>query len=171
MSFDKQRLQRRKRVSEASETELRKASIVLYALLFLWFTLDLIGVPGLVTQDDWRSPSGLLELVLLVLLMGRLQKWKAEPFLTLATLSLWGYLQYIAHWHGFFFGASGDRLTRYYSLFSGMYRFFPESRARIVPDAYHTVLGLLIATNLLAVAYQVVSLFRHPGSRTAQRQD
>lgn len=139
---------------------LRKASLVLYVLLLIWFTLDLIGVPGLVTRDDWLTPSGLLEFLLVILLIGHLRQWSAVPLLSLATLSLWGYLQYISHWHGFFFGMSGDRLKRYYAFFAGMYRFFPESQSRTIPDAYHTILGLLIAINLASVICQVISLYR-----------
>ncbi len=146
---------------------MRKAGTVLFALLILWFTLDLIGIPGLVTQDSWRSPAGLLELILIVLFVGHLQKWKAEPLLTLAALIVWGYLQFVSHWYGFFFGASGNQLTRYYALFSGTYRFFPESQTRIVPDAFHTVLGLLIVANLLVVTSRAVSLFGHSGKRIA----
>ena len=70
----------------------RKVSLVLYVLLLIWFTLDLIGVPGLVTRDDWLSPAGLLEFLLVILLIGHLRQWHAVPLLSLATLSLWCYL-------------------------------------------------------------------------------
>jgi len=40
-----------------------------------------------------------------------------------------------------------------------MARFFPESQMRIIPDAYHTVLGLLIALNLVSAIIQILSQY------------
>lgn len=154
---------------------MRKVKTVLFALLILWFTLVLIGIPGLVTKGSWRGVYGLvyglLELILIVLFIGHLQKWKVEPLLTLAALIVWGSMQFISHWYGFFFGASANQLTRYYGMFSGTYRFFPKSPTRTVPDAFHTVLGLLIVANLVVVASQVVSLYWHSGKRIARQKD
>jgi hypothetical protein len=146
---------------------LRKVKTVLFALLTLWFTLVLIGIPGLVTKGSWRGLYGLLELILIVLFIGHLQKWKVEPLLTLASLIVWGSMQFVSHWYGFFFGASANQLTRYYGMFSRTYRFFPKSPTRTVPDAFHTVLGLLIVANLVVVIFQAVSLFGRSGKRVA----
>ncbi len=144
---------------------MRKVKTVLFALLTLWFTLVLIGIPGLVTKGSWRGLYGLLELILIVLFIGHLQKWKVEPLLTLVALIVWGSMQFIAHWYGFFFGASANQLTQYYGMFSGTYRFFPKSPTRIVPDAFHTILGLLIVANLVVVIFQAGSLFGRSGKR------
>lgn len=144
---------------------MRNVKTVLFALLTLWFTLVLIGIPGLVTKGSWRGLYGLLELILIVLFIGHLQKWKVEPLLTLVGLIIWGSMQFVSHWYGFFFGASANQLTQYYGMFSGTYRFFPKSPTRIVPDAFHTVLGLLIVANLVVVIFQVRSLFGRSGKR------
>ncbi len=120
-----------------------------------WFALDLIGIPGLVTRDDWFGLPGLLGVALLVVLIGYWRHWKFVPYFALIVLGVWSYFQYTAHWQGFIFGASADQLKRYYALFAGMYRFFPESGTRIIPDAYHTILGLLLVINLVFGVLQV----------------
>ena len=149
---------------------LRKVGLGLYLLLLLWFTLDLFGIPDFVIRDNLLSTSGLLELLLVLILIGYLQQWKATPLLSFAVLGLWGFLQYISHWYGFFFGISVDKLKRYYTSFAGMYRFFPESEARLIPDAYHTILGILLAINLVLVVIQIVLLFRRIPTQVKDQQ-
>ena len=145
--------------------KVRKIDLVLYILLIIWYTLDLFGIPDFVTRDGWLSTEGLLELLLVLILIGYLQQWKFTPLLSFALLSTWGYLEYISHWRDFFFGATTDRLEKYYTRFAGMYRFAPESETRLIPDAYHTVLGFLLAINLTLVVIQIILFFRqraHP---------
>ena len=105
----------------------RNISLVCYTLLLLWFSLDLIGIPGLVTRDDWFGVAGLLELLLIFILIGYLRKWRYVIFPSAATLGIWVYLQYSSHWYYFIFGVAPDKLKRYYTFFKGMFRFFPES--------------------------------------------
>ena len=137
---------------------IKNAGLICHAPLFLWFTLDLVGVPGLVTRDLLISLVGLLELILLLVLLGYWLSWRYTSLLALATLTIWGYMQYESHWRHFIFGASEQRLARYYKMFDGMHRSFPESHTRLVPDDYHIVLGLLITINTAAAIVLAVQL-------------
>jgi len=135
-------------------------SLLFYVLLLAWFTLDLIGIRRLVTRDPWRSSSGLLEMILVIILGCYLVQWDYVVFPSLITLGIWGYLQYTSHWRYLLFGAPEARLKRYSAWFGRMYRFFPESHHRVVPDAYHTILGLLLSANLLLVTIQALVFVR-----------
>ena len=109
-------------------------------------------------DDLWGFP-GLLELTLILILVTWFLRWKITAFLRLILLIVWGYLQFISHWYGFIFEVSNSQLHRYYALFAGTYRFFPESSTRIIPDAYHMILGLLILINLVLRIFHTVSLY------------
>ncbi len=137
---------------------IKNAGLICHAPLLLWFTLDLVGVPGLVTRDPLFGLVGLLELILLLVLVGYWLRWRYSPLFALATLVIWGYMQYESHWRYSIFGASEQKLTRYYKMFDGMHRSFPESHTRLVPDDYHIVLGLLIAINTAAAIVLAVQL-------------
>lgn len=143
--------------------KLKAARLGFFLLLFLWFSLDLIGIPGLVSRDPIMSPSGILEIFVLIILVGDLRNWRFSAFLSLATLGLWGYVQYTSHWQYFFFGVPAQKLQRYYAFYAGMARFFPESYTRLIPDAFHTILGVLIVVNFILAIIQVVVVFRIPG--------
>ncbi len=139
--------------------KLKRISLIFYLLLMLWFSLDLVGIPGLVTRDALVGPVGVLEIILLIILIGYLRGWHFSPFLSTITLGLWGYLQFASHWQYFFFGASTQQLQRYYAFYAGMARFLPESSTRLIPDAFHTILGILITINFILVLIQVIGIF------------
>ncbi len=123
-----------------------------FIVLSLWFMLDLIGIHGLVARDDPLSLAGLLAAGLLFLLIGSFLHWRYIDLLALLVLVAWGYFQYQAHWQYFLFGASADQIRRYNQFYSGMYFFFGQSSKRLLPDAYHTILGGLIGINIILVA-------------------
>ena len=141
-------------------TRLSKVSLAFYVALLLWFTLDLIGVPRLVARDSVFGVYGLWEAVLIAFFVGYLLRWKYTDFPAGVFIAAWGYLQYNSHWRGFLFGASERQIAGYYRFFAGMVRLFPASQARVIPDAYHTVLGLLIAVNLVLIVVKIVRFFR-----------
>jgi hypothetical protein len=135
---------------------LEKISLIAFISLLLWFSLDLIGVPGFVTRDNLFSLSGVWEAILLIILVASIRKWKYSDFLALLIVAIWGYLQYDSHWRAFLFGESERWLEGYYRFFEGMYRFFPISQTRAIPDAYHTILGLLIVVNFVLLTIKIL---------------
>ncbi len=134
--------------------------LICFVLLIAWFTLDFFGVPGLVARDPLLSLAGLLEAALLIVLGLTILLPGVGAVMRMLLLSLWAYLQYDSHWRGFFFGATEQRRAAYARMFGRMRRVLPPLTARLVPDAYHTVLGALILVNLAVAAVQVTALAR-----------
>ena len=137
--------------------------LTLYLALFLWYSLIFFPVPRLLVPGTVNvvSLSSLLELFLVIILAGYLLHLKITEYFSLAVLGLWGYLQYEAHWKYLIVPPPPRVLSRYYSYFHGTLRFFPPSPTRLVPDAYHTVLGVLILANLIAVLSAIVERLRN----------
>jgi hypothetical protein len=139
-------------------TKFNKLFLISYIALVIWYTLDLIGIKGFVSRDEIFSISGVWELILISICIGYFLSWKYIDMFSGIVLLLWGYLQYDSHWRAFLFGESPEWLRGYYRFFSGMYRFYPESSTRAIPDAYHTILGLLLAVNII---FLFVKLIKH----------
>jgi len=135
-----------------------KITLVLFGLLLFWYSLIFVDIPGLTTEGraDIISLMGFLELLLLMVLIAYLIKWKYSDFLYLIILTLWGYLQYQGNWRYLFLRPSNEVLNSYYDHFQGTLRIFPESDKWIVPDAYHIILGLLILVNILFILIKII---------------
>lgn len=136
---------------------LDNISRITFFLCTIWFTLDLIGIPGFVVRDDLFSLAGLLEAGLLILCIGYVRHWKYTDYPAILILILWGYFQYAAHWQYYFLGASADQIKRYNKFYTGMYHFFSQSSTKIIPDAYHTVLAGLIILNIAIIVIKFIS--------------
>jgi len=143
--------------------KLQKVSLLFFIALFIWYSLVFFNIPKLLIAGSINlfSLSSLLELFLVIILLGYFLKWKYSDFFALFILFLWGYLQYAAHWRHLLFKPSKEVLNHYYQFFHGTLRFFPQSDVRIVPDAYHTVLGLLILLNLIMVIYKIILFLKN----------
>jgi hypothetical protein len=127
------------------------APIYLNALLILWFSIIFFDVP-LLTIDGHASlisVYGLLALLLLVILAGLVLHWKNIHYFTLVILGLWGYLQFNSNWKYLFVETSQENIQAYYLHFDNTLRFFPESDTKIIPDAYHIILGILLLINIV----------------------
>jgi hypothetical protein len=109
--------------------KLQKTGSALFITLFLWYSLVFINIPGLLVAGtiDLISLSSLLEFFLIIILLTYIFKWKYADLLNIIILSIWGYLQYQAHWRYLLFIPSKAILDRYYHYFRGTYRFFPVS--------------------------------------------
>lgn len=124
-----------------------------FILLLIWYTLVFFDIPRLTTDGraNLFSLLGLLELLLLIILLINLLKWKYADYVSLPILFLWGFLQYEGNWKNFFNTPTTEVLNSYYKHFHGTLRIFAESENRIVPDAYHIILGLLILLNITLI--------------------
>jgi hypothetical protein len=150
----------RGKVPDPSKAErTRSAARVTLALLLAWFAilfvdpsrLTLPGSPGLVSE--YRFLLGVL-LLCNAAFFARLRFASAAA---LPLLGLWSILQWQAHWGMALRPPDPDRIERYNAFFRGTWRILPESSLRIVPDAYHMVLGLLLLLGLVAVAIDLVT--------------
>lgn len=92
-------------------------------------------------------------LVLFTLGIGVYLIW--EPIgqrVLLIELALWSIEQFFCHEYFTIFGADAKKLKGYNACFEGTVKLFPVSETRLIPDLYHIVLHLLIATDLCLVA-------------------
>jgi hypothetical protein len=128
---------------------LEKINQITFLLLLLWFTLDLIGITGFITQDSLLSLSGAWETILLIILVMTILKWKYADFSALLIVTIWDIFNMIPIGELFFSVNPKDGLK-------GMYRFFPVSKTRVIPEAYHTVCRLIILVNFVLLTIKIV---------------
>lgn len=72
-------------------------------------------------------------------------------------LALWLFVQFLCHWRYTIFGASQRKIRGYNECFAGSVRLFPVSETRLIPDLYHIVLHLLIASDLIIVLIAIIN--------------
>ena len=136
-----------------------KKIISLSALLLLTFWYSLIyWDPSRFTVGDPPgiiSIYGLLMVLLISSVAGKLANWKYIDHFSALYLAAWAILQWQAHWQAFFFGAPRQKIAGYNSYFSGTFRFSEASSETLIPDLYHTILGILLAITLIITLYNV----------------
>ena len=72
---------------------------------------------------------------------------RAVALLALPTLGYWCWHQR-RHWVFYIRGAPPEIVERYGQLFGGNIHIFPVEPGRVVPDAYHTILHILLVADL-----------------------
>jgi hypothetical protein len=128
---------------------LGKATLVAALILTVWFALDFVGVARLVDREGLVSLAGLMLVLMVGFLAAGLAGWRFTAPIYAMALAVWGALQVETHWLTWVTGASDARLAWYDRAFGDHWRILPESAQHTVPDAYHTVLALLLAVNLI----------------------
>ncbi len=143
---------------------MRKQSKIVIPLLLLtiWYSL-IFWDPARFTVGE--SPGifsiyGLLMAFLLISLGVKLFKWKYADHFSALYLTAWAILQWQAHWQAFFFGAGQQKIAGYNSYFSGTYRLSEASTDHLIPDLYHTVLGILLVITLFATLFNVITIIK-----------
>lgn len=140
---------------------LSRTTLVLLVMLGLWFGLDFIGVPRLVDREPLVSLAGLmLALLAAFLLAGLLKVRYAAPVFGLS-LVVWLWLQIETHWGTYLLPASERKLQWYGRVFGDHLRLLPSLPDRTTPDAYHTVLLVLLLASLASAIRD--TLRREPG--------
>lgn len=143
---------------------MRKHLITLLplALLALWYSIIFWDPVGFTVGDspDLISIYTLLMVFLIISIGGKLLQWKYIDHFSALYLTAWAILQWQAHWQAFFFGASSAKIDGYNSYFSGTYRLTEASGQQVIPDMYHTVLGILLAITLLITLFNVFKIIR-----------
>ena len=129
--------------------QLSKPTRAALLALGLWFGLDFVGVSGLVEVEPVVSLAGLmLGLLVVFLIAGILETRYVAPIYSLSLL-VWMWLQVETHWGTYLFPASQRKLDWYERAFGSHLRWLPSLPGRTTPDAYHTLLALLILVNLV----------------------
>lgn len=139
---------------------MKKLAIIFYLILCGWFMLIYFGtrLTYIVKITDFGISTILLPF-LLVGLFGYMRKWKYNDVLAFSVVMVCGFEQYNQHWGPMFFGTSPEKIRRYNEYFTGTLRIFPVNPNRVVPDVFHTVLGLLIAVCLILLLANIIVLF------------
>jgi len=118
------------------------------ACLTAWFSLAFVSLPNLV--DSWFVEDGIWVWISVgfwahfpVILFLYYKDFKYTDWILLSVLIIWGVIQYESHWLWFFKQPDHEKLTSYFQTFDFWY-LLPKPEGRIVPDAYHTILHILM---------------------------
>ena len=135
---------------------MRIAIIVISCLLWLWFlgcTFTWKFGKVLLVEGTGLNSIEFAALVLFTIGIGCFLLWKpVGKWILLVELTLWLVAQFFSHEYFTIFGVSGRKLKGYNECFDGTVKLFPVSQTRLIPDLYHIMLHLLIATDLVLVA-------------------
>ncbi|MCF8231558.1 MAG: hypothetical protein K9J27_05155 [Bacteroidales bacterium] len=137
-------------------------TLVTLVLLALWYSIIFWDPAGFTVGDSPEVISiyTLLMVFLIISIAGKLMQWKYSDHFSALYLTAWAILQWQAHWQAFFFGASSAKIDGYNSYFSDTYRFAQASEQQVIPDMYHTILGVLLAITLLITLFNVFKIMR-----------
>ena len=131
---------------------MRIAIIVISCLLWLWF----LGCTFTWKFGKVLLVEGMGLLVLFTIgIVGFLLWEPVGKWILLVELTLWLVAQFFSHEYFTIFGVSDRKLKGYNECFEGTVKLFPISETRLIPDLYHIVLHLLIATDLVLVALSI----------------
>ena len=138
---------------------MRLAIIVISCLLGLWFlgcTFTWKFGKVLLVEGTGLKSIEFTALVLFTIGIGGFLLWEpVGKWILLAELTLWLVEQFFCHEYFTIFGVSDRKLKGYNECFEGTVKLFPISETRLIPDLYHIVLHLLIATDLVLVALSI----------------
>lgn len=128
---------------------LSRPTLVALLLLAVWFALDFVGVPRLVDAEPLVSLAGLMLALLVAFFVAGVREVRfVAPVYALA-LAVWSWLQVDTHWSTYLLPASESKLGWYERVFGDNIRVLPALPDRTTPDAYHTVLAVLILVSLV----------------------
>ena len=138
---------------------MRIAIIVVSCLLWLWFlgcTFTWKFGKVLLVEGMGLKSIEFAVFVLFTIGIGGFLLWEpVGKWILLVELTLWLVAQFFSHEYFTIFGVSDRKLKGYNECFEGTVKLFPTSETRLIPDLYHIVLHLLIATDLVLVAFSV----------------
>ena len=138
---------------------MRIAIIVISCLLWLWFLgCTFTWKFGKVLLVEGMGLKSIEFTVLVLFTIGIVGFLLWEPvgkWILLVELTLWLVAQFFSHEYFTIFGVSDRKLKGYNECFEGTVKLFQISETRLIPDLYHIVLHLLIATDLVLVALSI----------------
>ena len=124
-----------------------RALLGVHALLCAWFGLNFIGVPRLVSREGGFGVAGALLGALLAAGIAYVLGWQAAAVPMLLALLYWCWIQR-RHWIFYLRGAPPELVEKYDQLFGDNVRILPRKPGGVVPDAYHTILHVLLVAEL-----------------------
>ncbi len=131
-------------------------------LLIGWYGLLYVGVPRFCGRVRFDEREDLLNHLLLVALLLdlalQITGWTYADIGMLIILVVWGALQFRAHWLPYLRGASTQQVRSYYRAFGDNLYLFRNTGNRILPDAYHTVMHVLMVVTFLTTLLQALGV-------------
>lgn len=120
---------------------------MVHALLCAWFGLNFVGVPRLVSREGLSGVAGALLGAVVATGIAYVVGWQAAALPMLPTLVYWCWIQR-RHWIFYVRGAPPAMVEKYGRLFGANVRILPMKPGGVVPDAYHTILHVLLVAEL-----------------------
>ncbi|MFN2363990.1 MAG: hypothetical protein ABR596_06805 [Halarsenatibacteraceae bacterium] len=139
---------------------MKKISIYTLLLLFIWFSLDMIGFSMgdfILVEAAWNSIDGVWWIIFLTLSIIFILKEKIGKYLLSVFVLLWAVIQFYSHWYYTLFGASEKTINSYNQYFKETYHIIPSSKEILIPDFYHIVLHILILTTLFSLVLFIIN--------------
>lgn len=124
-----------------------RALLGVHALLCAWFGLNFAGVPRWVSREGLVGVAGALLGAVVTAGIAYVLGWQAAALPMLPTLLYWCWIQR-RHWIFYFLGAPPAMVETYDQLFGKNVRILPIKPGGVVPDAYHTILHVLLVAEL-----------------------
>lgn len=125
-----------------------RALLWVHVALCAWFSLNFVGVPRLVDRETPFGLAGALFGAVLAIAIAYSLGIDRASLVALPILLYWCWHQR-RHWAFHFGGAPPEIVAKYDSLFAGNVRLLPLEQGRVVPDAYHTILHVLLVADAL----------------------
>jgi hypothetical protein len=129
---------------------MRLSGSTLTALVALaaWFSLDFVGVHGLVDREPLASLAGLMLALMVIFFVAGVFRVRYTALVYSVALLIWLWFQIDTHWSTYIMQASQPKLQWYERVFGNNFRVLPSLADHTTPDAFHTLLGALIVLNL-----------------------
>jgi hypothetical protein len=132
-------------------------TIFLMCGLALWFALNFVGWAMLVEAETLFSLAGLMMGVLAALILAGLMRARFAALFVILAHAIWAALQIETHWSTYLMPATQSKLAWYERVWGENWHLLPPAPGYTVPDAYHTILFVLIVSVLVLALSDVVA--------------
>ncbi len=125
----------------------------LITLLLFWGCVKTYSINGKVFVDGmgFRSFEFYWWIVLATVLIVFVIFKNIGKWVLLIYYLLWVIALFMNHWKFYFFGATEKKIKGYNTCFNNTIKVLQTSEKRVVPDLYHIILSVLVASDLLIV--------------------
>ncbi|MGT2846987.1 hypothetical protein [Streptococcus massiliensis] len=136
---------------------MKKITLLMIYLLFIWFTLDITGLKigsSLIVSSAFKDePIDLIFwIIFLICILFFIFKDRMGRFLLGIFILFWTIIQF-----SMYFSFDVKAIKKYNIFFNNTYRFFPFSEKFLIKDAYHIILDILILCTLISLIIFILS--------------
>jgi hypothetical protein len=140
---------------------MKKTTNILVAVLFFWFTLDILGMKignfYLVESAIKNEPIDIIWWVIfLICFIMFVVKDKVGKYVLLAFISFWSLIQYSMYFK------SSKRIESYNSFFKETHHIISPSNEFLIKDTYHIFLDLFLFIVLIKLIIFIIKSKKSP---------